>query len=522
MPDTLRPARVDPVPLATLAALARAELRGPAAGSTAGILICGVTHDSRRVQPGDLFAALPGAHTHGARYVADAVAAGAVAVLTDPAGASLINREVPLLICADPRKTLGPVAAAIYGHPARALVTLGVTGTNGKTTTVFFLDAGLRAAGHRTGLLGTVMTRLGEMTVPSARTTPEAPDIQALLARMRDDGITAAAMEVSSHALALHRVDGTGFACVGFTNLSHDHLDFHGDMENYFAAKARLFRPDFAPTAVIVVDDDYGRRLADTAPIAVRTVSGRPEHLPPDRRPDWRVVAVRPAAAVSPTRPAGQAATVAGPIGEVELSLQLPGRFNLTNALLALAILVEVGIPVEAARAGIGDLAGVPGRLEPVDAGQPFAVLVDYAHTPEAVATVAREVRPDRGRLIIVIGCGGDRDPSKRPAMGAAAAELADLAIFTSDNPRSEDPEEIVAAMLTGVPAVTADRRVEIRVELDRHEAIKDAIQAARPGDVVLIAGKGHEQGQEIGGVVHPFDDRLAARDALRSCGWAA
>ncbi|MBX6371558.1 MAG: UDP-N-acetylmuramoyl-L-alanyl-D-glutamate--2,6-diaminopimelate ligase [Acidothermus sp.] len=499
-----RPSRVVPVPLDRLAAIANAELRGPA------VEVTGVTHDSRAVRPGDLFAALPGFHTHGADFARAALDAGALAVLTDREGASRLPSSVPTLICVDPRGVLGPISAEIFGHPSEAMLTLGVTGTNGKTTTVFLLDAGLRAAGYRTALLGTILTRIGDSTLPSVRTTPEAPQIQALLAAGREAGAKAAAMEVSSHALALHRADGTRFACVGFTNLSHDHLDFHGTLEAYFAAKARLFTPFFADQAVIMVDDDHGCRLADDAPIPVQTATTRP-----DRQADWTVISADHTSD-------GIQAIVRGPHGDISLRMRLHGRFNLANGVLALAMLANVGIDPAVAAAGIGDLAGVPGRLEPVNVGQPFAVLVDYAHTPEAVSTVANAVRPTQGKLIIVLGCGGDRDPTKRPAMGAAAARLAELTVITSDNPRSEDPKMIAEAMMAGVAEVAVEERGEVVVELDRTAAIQFAIDHAGPGDVVLLAGKGHETGQEIAGVTFPFDDREVARRALAVRGWTA
>ncbi|MCL9797566.1 UDP-N-acetylmuramoyl-L-alanyl-D-glutamate--2,6-diaminopimelate ligase, partial [Frankia sp. AgKG'84/4] len=359
---------------------------------------------------------------------------------------------------ADPRRDLAPVAARIYGDPSARLALLGVTGTNGKTTTAFLLDAGLRAAGHTTGLIGTVETRVGERRLPSAHTTPEAGDLQALLATMVEHGVDAAAMEVSSHALAQHRADALHFAGALFTNLSQDHLDFHPTMEEYFEAKASLFVPGRARAAVIGVADEWGRRLASRRPDAVTFALDGPA--------DWTAHDL----AAGPT---GSELVAHGPGGErVELSVALPGLFNIANALGALALLVAVGVQPAAAAAGIGSLAGVPGRMERVDAGQPFLALVDFAHTPDAVTTLLSTVRPlVKGKLIIVLGCGGDRDRAKRPLMGAAAATLADLAILTNDNPRSEDPADILAAMLAGVPAALrgSDR---VLVEPDRAAAI--------------------------------------------------
>ncbi len=479
------------------------------------VRVRGVTHDSRQVRPGDLYAALPGARVHGAGFAAAATAHGAAAILTDAAGARLIAgdraaggsaAEVPVLVSADPRRDLAPVAARIYGDPSARLALLGVTGTNGKTTTAFLLDAGLRAAGRTTGLIGTVETRVGERRLASTHTTPEAGDLQALLATMVEHGVDAAAMEVSSHALAQHRADALHFAGALFTNLSQDHLDFHPTMEEYFEAKASLFVPGRAPAAVIGVADKWGRRLAARRPDAVTFALDGPA--------DWTAHDI----AAGPT---GSELVAHGPRGErVELSVALPGLFNIANALGALALLVAVGVEPAAAAAGIGSLAGVPGRMERVDAGQPFLALVDFAHTPDAVTTLLSTVRPlVKGKLIIVLGCGGDRDRGKRPLMGAAAATLADLAIFTNDNPRSEDPADILAAMLAGVPAalrgsdrVRGDR---VLVEPDRAAAIAAAVAAAGPQDAVVVAGKGHESGQEVGAVVTPFDDRAVLRAAL-------
>ncbi|WP_041939073.1 MULTISPECIES: UDP-N-acetylmuramoyl-L-alanyl-D-glutamate--2,6-diaminopimelate ligase [Frankia] len=477
------------------------------AGPGSDAVVRGVTHDSRRVAPGDLYAALPGAHVHGADFAAAAIARGAVAVLTDAEGARRIAAAggpaaaLPVLVSADPRRDLAPVAARIHGDPSAGLRLLGVTGTNGKTTTAFLLDAGLRAAGHTTGLIGTVETRIAGDRLASAHTTPEASDLQALLATMVERGVDAATMEVSSHALAQHRADALHFAGALFTNLSQDHLDFHPTMADYFEAKASLFVPGRAAAAVIGVGDEWGRRLAARRPDAVTFAVDGPA--------DWTARDVT-------AGPTGSELLAAGPGGErVELSVPLPGVFNIANALGALALLVAVGVDPAAAAAGIGALPGVPGRMERVDAGQPFLALVDFAHTPDAVTTLLATVRPlVKGRIIVVLGCGGDRDRGKRPLMGAAAATLADLAILTNDNPRSEDPADILAAMLAGVP--TAARAAgRVLVEPDRAAAIAAAVAAAGPQDAVVVAGKGHESGQEQAGVVTPFDDRVVLRAAL-------
>lgn len=494
----------------TEAPVTEAPVPGPGGGEDwPGVLVRGVTHDSRQVVPGDLYAALPGAHVHGARFTAAALAAGAVAVLTDADGAGRIAAAtdarpgVPVLVSADPRRDLAPVAARIHGDPSARLRLLGVTGTNGKTTTAFLLDAGLRAAGHTTGLIGTVETRIGPRRLASAHTTPEASDLQALLAVMLEEGVDAAAMEVSSHALAQHRADALHFAGALFTNLSQDHLDFHPTMDDYFEAKASLFTPDRSQAAVIGVADAWGRRLAARRPDAITFAVEGPA--------DWTARDIT-------AGPTGSELLARGPGGlRVALSVPLPGMFNIANALGALALLATVGVDPAAAAAGIGALPGVPGRMERVDAGQPFLALVDFAHTPDAVTTLLETVRPlVKGRIIIVLGCGGDRDRGKRPLMGAAAATLADLAILTNDNPRSEDPDEILAAMLAGVPAQlrgAGDDRV--RVEPDRAAAIAAAVAEAGPQDAVVVAGKGHESGQEQDGVVTPFDDRLVLRAAL-------
>jgi UDP-N-acetylmuramoyl-L-alanyl-D-glutamate--2,6-diaminopimelate ligase len=466
--------------------------------------VTGVSHDAGLVRAGDLYAALPGSHTHGAKFAKQAVAAGAVAVLTDAAGSAIADDAgVPLLVVDDPRLELGPLASWIYGDPSTALRLLGVTGTNGKTTTSYLLDAGLRAAGETAGLIGTIETRIGDRVLPSVRTTPEAPELQALFAEMVASGVRAAAMEVSSHALALHRVDGTTFDVVAFTNLSQDHLDFHADLADYFAAKARLFAPQFARTAVVNVDDEHGRRLVDIAGIPVVTVSTE------GRDADWRATDLTLGSD-------GSRFVASGPGVAVAIEVRLPGAFNAANALLAFVTLVTAGVAPAAAAAGIAGLAVVPGRMEPVSGGQSFVALVDYAHTPDAVVTLLETLRAtSTGRLIVVLGCGGDRDRSKRPLMGAAAARLADVAVLTSDNPRSEDPAEILAAMLEGAMGVDPAERGRVLVEPDRRTAIAAAVRHAQPGDVVVVAGKGHEQGQEVGGVVHPFDDRAVLRAQL-------
>ncbi|MDI2126184.1 UDP-N-acetylmuramoyl-L-alanyl-D-glutamate--2,6-diaminopimelate ligase [Yinghuangia seranimata] len=495
-----RPARVRPRPLSDLYALL-----GLAAGASEAE-VTGVTHDSRAVRPGDLYAALPGSRAHGAAFAQQAADLGAVAVLTDPDGAERAGATgLPVLVVPEPRARLGEVAAAVYGHPADALLLVGVTGTNGKTTTAYLLDGGLRAAGHRTGLVGTVETRIGDLVESSAMTTPEAPDLQALFAAMAEHGVTAASMEVSSHALAMGRVDGTVFDVALFTNLSQDHLDFHGSMEEYFAAKADLFTPRRARLGVVDVDDAYGRRLAATAGIPVVTVS------PSGREPaDWHAEHVE-------LGPDGSRFRMVGPNGaKAEAAVRLPGPYNVANAMLAILAQVAVGVPLDTAVAGVAAVPGVPGRMEHVDEGAPFTTVVDFAHTPDAVETALHALREvTANRLFVVLGCGGDRDRGKRPLMGAAAVRLADVAVLTSDNPRSEDPLAILDEMLGGARTVAAPHG-ELVVEPDRAKAIAWAVDHAEPGDVVVVAGKGHEQGQKIGAEVRPFDDRVEVRAALR------
>ncbi len=503
----IRPASRPKRPLSALSTLL--GVRMVAAGHSArpnelGFL-SGLTLDSRSVEPGDLYVALPGTRVHGAAFCADAVAAGAVAVLTDPDGrARAVASGVPVFVLADPRGKLGEIACWVYGDPSRRLRLIGVTGTSGKTTSTYLIESGLSTAGHQAGLVGGVELRVGKERLASSLTTPEAPDLQALFAVMVERGVTAAAMEVSSHSLALGRVGGTSFDVAVFTNLSQDHLDFHADLEDYFRVKASLFMPPVI--GVVNVDDAYGRRLAKSAPVPVTTFSAAGQD-----DADWRAADVRSGADGSTFR-------LIGPGGvEADVSVGLAGVFNVANALGALVALVEAGIRLEDAVAGVAACAGVPGRLERVPAaGFGVTAFVDYSHKPGAVEAVLRSLRPvTQGNLIIVLGCGGDRDRAKRPMMGAAAASLADVAILTSDNPRSEDPLAILAAMLDGVLGVPIAKRGRVIIEPDRAAAIAQAVALASPGDVIVVAGKGHETGQYVGGSVLPFDDRQVTAAAL-------
>ncbi len=502
----IRPATRPHRPLSALSTLLGVRL---ASDQTPGPnelgFLSGITLDSRSAEPGDLYVALSGARVHGAAFCADAVASGAVAVLTDPEGRARAQASgVPVFVLADPRARLGEIACWLYGDPSSRLRLIGVTGTSGKTTSTYLIEAGLRAAGHLTGLVGGVELRVGPERLASALTTPEAPDLQGLFAVMAERGVTAAAMEVSSHSLALGRVAGTAFDVAVFTNLSQDHLDFHTDMEDYFRAKASLFMPPVI--GVVNIDDKYGRRLAKSALVPVTTFSAAGAD-----DADWRAVDVRSGADGSTFR-------LVGPGGiEADVSVGLAGVFNVANAVGALVALVEAGIRLEDAVAGVAACPGVPGRLERVPAaGLGVTAFVDYSHKPGAVEAVLRSLRPvTQGNLIIVLGCGGDRDKAKRPMMGAAAASLADVAILTSDNPRSEDPLAILAAMLGGVLSVPRAQRGRVIIEPDRAAAIGQAAALAAPGDVLVVAGKGHETGQYVGGAVLPFDDRRVTAEAL-------
>lgn len=511
MAEMVRPERPVGADLTELAGLAGAELVG---GDRA---VLGATLRAQDAASGDLFAALPGNRVHGAQFAAEALAGGAVAVLTDATGLELLRADpatadVPVLVHDDPRAVLGPVAARVYGDPSARLTLIGITGTSGKTTTAYLTEAALRAAGRVVGLVGTVEIRIDGERVPSLLTTPEAPDLQRLLAVMLERGVDTVVMEVSSHALSLGRVAGSRFAVGGFTNLSQDHLDFHPTMDEYFAAKAQLFdgaSPVRAASAVICVDDVWGEQMATIARssaeqvVTVSTAGGT----------DWSV-----AAEVEVSEAGSQTVVVRSPDGaEHVMVVPLPGAYNVANALLAVALAAAAGVPTDVAVGGL-PLVAVPGRLEKVDRGQDFLALVDYAHKPAAVeAVLATLSGPSAGRIAVVLGAGGDRDTEKRPLMGAAAARGADLVIVTDDNPRSEDPSAIRAAVRSGADSVPPEQRraAEILEIGDRAEAITAAVQWAGSGDVVLVAGKGHETGQEIDGRKLPFDDREVLAAAL-------
>ncbi|MET8445871.1 UDP-N-acetylmuramoyl-L-alanyl-D-glutamate--2,6-diaminopimelate ligase [Streptomyces sp. NPDC005209] len=499
-PGPPRPVQVSATPLAELA-----DQLGAATPDTAAD-VTGITHDSRAVRPGDLYAALPGARLHGADFVTQAAGLGAVAVLTDPTGAERAAATgLPVLVVDDPRGRMGELAATIYGHPGRDLLQIGITGTSGKTTTAYLIEGGLRRT-RTTGLVGTVEMRIGDERIKSERTTPEATDLQALFAVMRERGVEAVAMEVSSHALVLGRVDGCVFDIAVFTNLSPEHMEFHSDMEDYYRAKAQLFTPERSRLGVINLDDEHGRRLAAEASVPVVTFSAEGH---PDA--DWCAQDVH-------IGPMDSTFTILGPQGErISAKSPLAGTFNVANTLAAVVALAAAGLDAQTAADGIGAVPGVPGRLERVDAGQPYLAVVDYAHKTDAVESVLKALRKvTKGRLHVVLGCGGDRDRTKRAPMGAAAARLSDTAVLTSDNPRSEDPLAILATMLEGAASVPAHERGEVLLFEDRAAAIAAAVGRAHPGDTVLVAGKGHEQGQDIAGVIRPFDDRQVLREAIQ------
>jgi UDP-N-acetylmuramoyl-L-alanyl-D-glutamate--2,6-diaminopimelate ligase len=479
------------------AGLAHARVQGDAS-----VAVRGVRQDSRRVEPGELFAVRAGAKTSGWDHVGEAIRRGAAAVMadTEPAPGAL---GVPLVFVRDVRSAIGRASAIVYGDPTRKLCTIGITGTNGKTTTSYLVRRALVAAGARPGLIGTIGYEFEDFSTDAPNTTPEADDIARLARSMLDRGATHLVMEVSSHALALARVDAVHFRVAAFTNLTQDHLEFHKTMAAYGEAKARLF-VELAPEhSVINVDDAFGRDLARRGQGPLVTVSSIPGT-------DADVV---PERALFDAR--GIASTVKTPLGAVEIESKLVGGHNLSNMLLALGIASALGLDVARAAASFADVA-VPGRLERCDApGDDLVVVVDYAHTPDALdralATLASlRQRNAKGRLICVFGCGGDRDPTKRAPMGRVASKWADIVVVTSDNPRSEDPAAIVEAIQPGLEGARA-----VVVELDRGRAIAGAIAGARAGDVVLVAGKGHETYQIVGSVTRHFDDREEARAAL-------
>ena len=482
----------------TLAALQEIGIASLVIHGDETVAISGIELDSRVIDPGDLFVAIQGHQFHGVEFLEAAITRGAVAVLTDPQGWDRLSGAalgLPIVVINDAREHLGVIANLVYGRAAEQLHVLGVTGTNGKTTTATMIEAGLVADGRTAAFVGTTGIRIGDVELESKRTTPEATTLHGLFEQMRKRSVTDVVMEVSSHAMSEHRVGGLHFSVVGFTNLSQDHLDYHGSMDAYFSAKAALFTPEYATQGVVCIDDVWGERLASSATIPVTTISVT------GKAADWQ----------GQLLPSGDA-QFTGPQGEIaQLKLALPGEFNRANALLAFVMLRCSGITQQHV---VSALEGVhvAGRLEQVAASNGAAEvrgIVDYAHTPDAVARVIEAVREStQGRVIVVLGAGGDRDVTKRPIMGECAARLADQVIVTDDNPRSEDPAVIRASVLEGARTVSSLSGSDLLEIADRAQAIHQAVAMANAGDVVLVLGKGHEQGQEVNGVVSAFDDR--------------
>ena len=467
----------------------------PASGSAAlAVPVSGVAYASGSVKPGDAFFCIPGFRFDGHEFAADAVERGASVIV---ASHRLPGLSAPVALVGDTRVALAHASARFFGDPSRRLEVVGLTGTNGKTTTTYLLDSVLRAAGRKTGVIGTIETRIGDRRLGSSRTTPESRDLQGLLARMARSGVDAVSMEVSSHAIDLHRVDAISFAVAAFTNLSQDHLDYHATLEEYFSVKTRLMRCVGEEHRVVNIDDEHGRSLAEQVPV-VWTVGFAGDATVRAEAVDLRS-----------TRSEFELVT---PAGSRHVMLPLAGAFNVSNALVAAGCALALGIDLETIARGLDDAPQVPGRLERIDAGQDFTVLVDYAHTPDGLAKAIGAVRAvTQGRVITVFGCGGDRDPDKRPLMGRVAGELSDVAVLTSDNPRTEDPVGIILQVQDGLAPTASEHHTEV----DRRAAIAFAVGLARAGDAVLIAGKGHEDYQIFSDRTVHFDDREVAREEL-------
>jgi UDP-N-acetylmuramoyl-L-alanyl-D-glutamate--2,6-diaminopimelate ligase len=458
--------------------------------------ITDLVHDSTDAVEGCLFFCRRGGIRDGHDFAQDAVAAGARALVCER---RLGQVEVPVFIVDDARKTMNFVASPFFGDPSSSMRVVGVTGTNGKTTTSFMLHSVFRATGDPSGLIGTIESRVGNERAPGVHTTPESADVQRLLRRMVEAGATTCAMEVTSHGIDQGRIDGTRIDLAVFTNLSQDHLDYHGSLESYFETKLALFQGPWAERGLVNVDDEWGQEIVSRGRIPMRRYSVEGDA-------DYRAEEIM-------AGPSGSSFRAVGPALDVAIAAPIPGMFNVSNALAAASAAAEVGVAPADIVVGLRNLRAVPGRLEPIDEGQPFAVLVDYAHTPAGVANVLTAARGlTSGKVIVVLGCGGDRDRSKRPLMGEAAAENADVVFLTSDNPRSEDPMVILAEMEKGLVSAS----VPYYVEPDRRSAIRVALGEARPADVVVIAGRGHESHQEVGGERIPFDDRVVAAELLR------
>ncbi|RKQ36163.1 UDP-N-acetylmuramoyl-L-alanyl-D-glutamate--2,6-diaminopimelate ligase [Kocuria tytonis] len=526
--QSMRPSRPVSHTVEDLARLTGAQLVPAASGAAAAVT--GVVLNSREVQPGDLYAALPGAQVHGARFAADAAAAGAVAVLTDPDGARALAAarvDLPVLVSTEPRCWVGPVAAAVYdSHPAAGAGQglFAVTGTNGKTTTTYFITSILRALGHTTGLIGTIEILAGDTPVPSRLTTPEAPHVHSLLALMRERGITVTAMEVSSHALEFHRVDGVHYDVAGFTNLTQDHLDLHGSMAEYFAAKAQLFTRERTRRAVVVLSDEdpwsvamarHARENLGVGNVSTVALRGSDSASCGDGAADWTLRSLT-------RKGIGTSFVLQHTDGrELRVHTGLPGEFNVANAALAVLMVLDSGVAVETLQRALDEhdplTTSVPGRMQLV--GTAPTSLVDFAHNPDALVRALRSVDPqdEHGRVIVVFGATGQRDTTKRPVMGRVAAEEADIVIITDDDPHAEDPAPIREQVAAGAREAVANgaRATDVLVIEPRATAIRTAVRMARPEDSIIVAGRGHETAQDFNGVSVPLDDRVELRDAL-------
>ena len=481
---------------------ALSQLATLVSGSQVGeATVFGITHDSRSVIPGDLYVALLGANNHGIDFIDEAIMNGAVAVASDAHGASVAEQKgLPVIELSHAREDMAKLAAEIYGHPEKKLTLTGVTGTNGKTTTTHILRSMFLDAGKHVGVIGTLGTYLDEEHLPGARTTPESTDLFSTLAVMAERGITNVFMEVSSHALALNRVSGIKFDVAVFTNLTQDHLDFHGSMENYFSAKALLFTPEFSKQAIVCTDDDWGVKLAAQTKIPVLTIGANG---------DWKAAQANSNADGMTT----QQIEIKNS-DSISISVNMLGSYNATNAACALAASQFLGLSMAAGLESLKKVRSIPGRLEKVTIDSPGTAIVDYAHTPDAVATVLTVIKDaNPKRIITVIGCGGDRDALKRPLMGKVAAQLSDVVIVTDDNPRSEDPAAIRKSVIDG----TTDCPAQVFEVGDRRVAISKALELAESGDVIAVLGKGHESGQEIAGKVFPFDDRVVVSEESKN-----
>lgn len=466
------------------------------------IEINGISSNAQEVSAGDVFIALPGQKSHGGAFSQIAVGRGARAVITDNAGAEISSQQhiaIPVLVVPNPRSQSGFLADWFFGSPSRSMYVAGITGTNGKTTTTYLLHQIWSFAQHENGVIGTVGITLGEEFHPTARTTPEADVLHKVLSVMNERHLRNVAMEASSHALAQHRLDGVHFSAAGFTNLTQDHLDFHGDMESYYQAKRALFNAEMSDFAFINIDNEYGQRLAQELTIPTSTLSLK------NSKATWHYSAIQ-------SERQGHQVAVRGEGGVlIEGRINLAGDFNLENCLLAIAIAFHSGVDPLVIGQSLEVLSGAPGRLEKIECGQSFTALVDYAHTPDAVSQVLQAIRKtSTGKIIGVLGCGGDRDKGKRPLMGKALVDNSDIAIFTSDNPRSEDPLQILQEMTKGIPIADPNKLL-----IDRADAIEYAVSQAGPDDVVVVLGKGHESGQEIAGVINSFSDQLVLRNAI-------